>query len=164
MKTNNKSAALLVVAALTTGLFFINTENVFARESVSRKGKTWNEEEMAAVAGTGSSMTYTDTNGYISSTGLKMVDNKGKTVNDRFSASAVAIGGTLNVEGKSRVTLQSSILDKGKIHIGKSSTVTTYDDVEVYGKKWNWTGYKIKDSYTGYTYHTLSSKDGAYNG
>lgn len=30
MKTNNKSAALLVVAALTTGLFFINTENVFA--------------------------------------------------------------------------------------------------------------------------------------
>lgn len=164
MKTNNKSAALLVVAALTTGLFFINTENVFARESVSRKGKTWNEEEMAAVAGTGSSMTYTDTNGYVSSTGLKMVDNKGKTVNDGFSASAVAIGGTLNVEGKSRVTLQSSILDKGKIHIGKSSTVTTYDDVEVYGKKWNWTGYKIKDYYTGYTYHTLSSKDGAYNG
>ena len=164
MKTNNKSAALLVVAALTTGLFFINTENVFARESVSRKGKTWNEEEMAAVAGTGSSMTYTDTNGYVSSTGLKVVDNKGKTVNDGFSASAVAIGGTLNVEGKSRVTLQSSILDKGKIHIGKSSTVTTYDDVEVYGKKWNWTGYKIKDYYTGYTYHTLSSKDGAYNG
>ena len=164
MKTNGKSAALLVVAALTTGLFFINTENVFARESVSRKGKTWNEEEMAAVAGTGSSMTYTDTNGNVRSTDLKVVDRKGKAVNNGFSASAIAIGGTLNVEGKSRVTLQSSILNKGKIHIGKSSTVMTYDDVEVYGKKWNWTGYKIKDYYTGYTYHTLSSKDGAYNG
>lgn len=164
MKTNSKSAAILAVAVLTTGLFFINTENVFARESVSRKGKTWNEEKMAAVAGTSSSMTYTDTKGYVYSTALKLTDNKGKTVNDGFSASAVAIGGTLNVEGKSRVTLQSSILNKGKIHIGKSSTVTTYDDVEVYGKKWNWTGYKIKDCYTGYTYHTLSSKDGAYNG
>ena len=162
MKSNKKSVAFLVVTMLTTGLFLFDTGDVYA--SVSRKGKTWNEDEIAAVAGTNSSMTYNNTKGYVFGTALKLIDNTGKTAVDGFSVSAAAIGGTLNVEGNSRSYLQSGILDKGKIHIGKNAVVTTYGDTEVYGNRSNWTGYKIKDYYTGYTYHTLSSKDGKYNG
>lgn len=162
MKSNKKSVAFLVVTMLTTGLFLFDTGDVYA--SVSRKGKTWNEDEIAAVAGTNSSMTYNNTKGYVSGTVLKLIDNKGKPAVDGFSVSAVAIGGALNVEGNSRSYLQAGILDKGKIHIGKKAVVTTYGDTEVYGNRSNWTGYKIKDYYTGHTYHTLSSKDGKYNG